>query len=239
MKETVRYTLTLILTISLTAINVLAKEYTSFNIVFAEKEGAKVIDTAIRIFASVNEDALVDRTSEFKMEDVKWYKYLPTPAEGKTAEDYDYVDEELKIYGMLVTDEDVFEHSKYSYFLRIARLYAQEEDSFHRNVKINGVDVDEMKGTCFNTGNEFFLKTITNGAVGPSPKGEIVRDTGKLTNVPGSLDNEGNEVRNKCKVCGICPIQPLGICLFIWLAAVVVILLVIVIKVNKKKNANK
>lgn len=45
----------------------------------------------------------------------------------------------------------------------------------------------------------------------------------------------------KCKVCGICPVQPLGICLFIWIAiivvlAIVVIVVVIVVSKNKKKE---
>ncbi len=54
----------------------------------------------------------------------------------------------------------------------------------------------------------------------------------------GTLENSGAE-ETKCKVCGICPVQPLGICLFIWIAIIIVVIIVIVViakKSNKKKD---
>lgn len=51
----------------------------------------------------------------------------------------------------------------------------------------------------------------------------------------GKLDNK----ESKCKLCGICPIQPLGICLFIWIAIIIIIVIIVVIVVvrgKKKKN---
>lgn len=230
MKKNAFFTLFLILV----TISVLAKEYTSFNIVFEEKEGSKVKDTAIRIFASEKDDTLSDRTDEFTMEDVTWFKYLPAPAEGKNENDYDYVDKGLNIYGILVTDDDVFEHDKYSYFLRIPRLYAQKEDTFHRNVKLNGVDVDEMNATCYNAGNEFFLKSITNGGIGASGESDSEELTADASG-SGST-NSVNQTKHKCKVCGICPIQPLGICLFIWIAMIVAIVLPAIRKACKNSR---
>ena len=50
---------------------------------------------------------------------------------------------------------------------------------------------------------------------------------------------EHRPTRHKCSVCGICPVQPLGICLFIWIAIIVVIIIiviVVVVVVKKKKN---
>jgi len=41
----------------------------------------------------------------------------------------------------------------------------------------------------------------------------------------------------KCKMCGMCPIQPLGICLFIWIAAILCVIVVgTAIYVKKKKK---
>lgn len=60
---------------------------------------------------------------------------------------------------------------------------------------------------------------------------------GKTAGEPsGKADSE----KAKCKLCGICPVQPLNICLFIWIAVAVLIILVVVIiivsKNKKKKN---
>ena len=221
-------------------ISVFATDYTGFDLVFEEKNGENVNATEIRIFAAIDEGALIDRTESFTMEDVAWFKYLPEPEDGKTAEDYDYVDEELKVYGMLCGDEEVFDLDHYSYFLRIARLYANEEDTFYRNVKINGVDIDEMNGSCYNTGSEFYIKTITNGQ-GSSSGEEEQTDVPEQTTADPDTDPE--QEKSKCKLCGICPVQPLGICLFIWIAVIllIVIILVIVIAVacTKKKKKEK
>lgn len=239
MKKTICFILALMMVFSLISVIASATDYTEFNIVFEEKDGEKVNETEIKIFASVDDGKLVDRTNEFTTEDVEWFKYLPEPEEGKTAEDYDYVDEELKIYGILCTDEDVFDHDNYSYFLRIARLYAEEEDSFYRNVKINGVDIEEMNGICFNTGSEFFIKTVTNGNGGPSGEEDVTDDPGsadEASEIPSESENEG--AKKKCKLCGICPIQPLGICLFIWIAIILIIVIVVIVIISKNKKNN-
>lgn len=217
MKKIICFALILFTVLSLASVCVSAVDYTAFDIVFEEKEGEKVNGTVIRIYASVDDGELTDRTDRFTMEDVEWFRYLPKPEAGKTADDYDYVDEELAIYGMLCSDDDVFDHDQYSYFLRIGRLYAEEEDSFTRNVRINGTDVEEMNGICYNTGSEFYIKTVTNGMGGS-----------------GSGDTEGSA--SKCSVCGICPIQPLGICLFIWIAVILIVVILILILVSKKKK---
>lgn len=48
----------------------------------------------------------------------------------------------------------------------IGSLYPKaEEYDLHRNAKINGVEVDEMNGTCCNSGYDLLIKTITNGSV--------------------------------------------------------------------------
>jgi len=62
------------------------------------------------------------------------------------------------------------------------------------------------------------------------------------TNAPGgSLNDNTPPEKSKCKVCGICPFQPLGICLFIWLAIILIVVVVVIILISKckKKNKNK
>ncbi len=69
-----------------------------------------------------------------------------------------------------------------------------------------------------------------------------VDDTTNPGTISGDPTDSGTTEKAKCKVCGICPIQPLGICLFIWIAIILVIVLVIVIVVvvaNKKKDKKK
>ena len=46
---------------------------------------------------------------------------------------------------------------------------------------------------------------------------------------------------NKCAVCGICPVHPLGVCMFIWLGILVVIALIVLynIRASKKKRAKQ
>ncbi len=58
-------------------------------------------------------------------------------------------------------------------------------------------------------------------------------------NPTGEPTDPGTTEKTKCKVCGICPFQPLDICLFIWLIIILVVILIIVIAVvvaNKKKK---
>ncbi len=45
--------------------------------------------------------------------------------------------------------------------------------------------------------------------------------------------------QSKCRLCGICPVQPLGICLFVWIgaAAILAVMIVIYIRAEKKKKA--
>ena len=61
-------------------------------------------------------------------------------------------------------------------------------------------------------------------------------------NSKGKLDDITEIVtKSKCKVCGICPFQPLGICLFIWLAIILIVIILVSIlnSMGKKKNKEK
>lgn len=61
------------------------------------------------------------------------------------------------------------------------------------------------------------------------------------TNETDSSNTDTSGKKSKCRVCGICPFQPLGICLFIWIAIILAILIiaVIIIKKLRKKEDDK
>lgn len=216
---------------------VFAKDYNEFDIRFEEKIGSNVKNNEIKVFCKVDDnDKFVDHTEDFTMEDVRWYKYTSVKEDGKTEEDYDYYDEEKNVYGYLVSDDDVFEEG-YEYFLYIARLYAKEEDSFSRNVTINGVDIDEMDGQCFNTGNEFFIKTKARGTTGSNDVEE-----------PATIDNveEGEKdiATPEGKACmlgiSLCCTMFLGISICTWILIAIILLILIIaictLKAKKRKE---
>lgn len=205
-------------------INVYAKEYHQFDIRFEEEIGTNVKNNEIKIFASADDNLeLIDRTSEFTMEDVQWFKYYSEIEDGKTKDDYDYVDESSDIYAYAVTDDDVFEEN-YKYFLYIPRLYANEEDSFHRNISINGKDIEEIHGICYNKGNEFLIKTV-------APTFDKIQ-----------LDDTPEVEEKTCMLgCSLCCTMFLGISICIWIIIAIILLLIIILIIcikskNKKRN---
>lgn len=62
----------------------------------------------------------------------------------------------------------------------------------------------------------------------------MTANTSEISQTPSVPVDSG--VGHKCRVCGICPIQPLGICLFIWIAIIVLIVIVIIIIASRKKK---
>lgn len=76
--------------------------------------------------------------------------------------------------------------------------------------------------------------TVKDGAV------EIVENDdpfGKKAEAKRLKDAEREA--NKCKLCGICPIHPFGVCMFIWLAVILLVVLAVVyniLAVRKKKQ---
>ncbi|MBR4636682.1 MAG: hypothetical protein IKO51_10045 [Clostridia bacterium] len=75
-----------------------------------------------------------------------------------------------------------------------------------------------------------YSKTITFGSdeIGTDP-------------IPGGVTEPVDPApqKTKCKVCGICPFQPLGICLFIWLAIILAVVIVVIIIASKAKKKKK
>lgn len=106
---------------------------------------------------------------------------------------------------------------------------ADENDSIEFRVHIlNNVDREKNSDysnvlSCY-AGTVFDTEPVTCGT---EQKGTDLEPT----------DLDVKPENKKCKVCGICLVQPLGICLFIWLAIILaVIILVIIIALSGKKK---
>ena len=71
---------------------------------------------------------------------------------------------------------------------------------------------------------------------------DIVYNEAPVVNGGGAHqeDDVGGDAKHKCKICHICP-EPLGLCIFIWLAIIVAVAIVVfvVIKVLKKAKEKK
>ena len=89
------------------------------------------------------------------------------------------------------------------------------------------------------------LRVRFNGTHGPSEWSNVLEANGGGTQelpdqTQSGEEKPGEDTKDKCALCGFCP-QPLGLCIFIWIAiaaAIVVILIVVVLLTKKKKCPN-
>lgn len=71
----------------------------------------------------------------------------------------------------------------------------------------------------------------------PEPVVTTIAETGEEPDIAAPVTTQVTEEK-KCSVCGICPVQPLGICLFIWLAIIIVVIIIVIIIIKKSKKNN-
>ena len=76
-----------------------------------------------------------------------------------------------------------------------------------------------------------------------SVKESSVEESSEKTESQPEVKNETKPEtkEKKCSLCGFCP-QPLGLCIFIWIAilvAVVIVIVVVILVVKKKKSGDK
>lgn len=76
-------------------------------------------------------------------------------------------------------------------------------------------------------------EVVTTDAV-PDEQGETDEPI-----APAPDDDPAPKHKSDCKLCGICPFQPLGVCMFVWLAAILVLALLIALLVRKSKKSKK
>lgn len=197
--------------------------YEKFDFVVEETEGAKVLDAKVAIFVSTseNKDKLTDKTEEFNIEGLKWKVRLKEDGAEMTD----------------ATEDTVFEDDK-EYIIEIlisAKNGADINVWDTNNAMFNGVPVEKTGGECRNNGTQLMIRAKT----GVSESDIDLTESENSTVPNGNLNESGTlSLSKRCKVCGICPVQPLGVCLFIWIATVVAIIIIaaVVIIVKKKKK---
>ena len=88
-----------------------------------------------------------------------------------------------------------------------------------------------------------YSKVLTFGSQEMSTTIEAAPSEAEVSDEDGTVSKaepeKGEDEKAKCSVCGICPVQPLGICLFIWIAIIVVIIVIVIVVTAVKKKKNK
>ncbi len=97
----------------------------------------------------------------------------------------------------------------------------------------------------YSEGNEFdsvYTDVITYSGTSPLTP---TPDSGEATTTPTPkptplpsymLSGTNPDAKKTCKLCGVCPVQPLGVCLFVWIGAMVFLLLLSIIYSRRTKN---
>lgn len=86
-----------------------------------------------------------------------------------------------------------------------------------------------------------YSEVLTFGSQEMSKTEESVKESSEKTESKAEVKTENKTEEKKCSLCGFCP-QPLGLCIFIWIAILVVIAIVVVIvilAVKKNKSGDK
>jgi len=110
-----------------------------------------------------------------------------------------------------------------------ARYWCSQKTSY------NGEEIGEFYSD--------YSEILTFGSQEMSKTIEAVPSEAEVSDEDGTVSKaepkKGEDEKAKCSVCGICPVQPLGICLFIWIAIIVVIIVIVIVVTAVKKKKNK
>ena len=69
---------------------------------------------------------------------------------------------------------------------------------------------------------------------------ETTAESAEITRQFIDANTQDNTAENsECSLCGICPFQPLGICMFVWLGIMLLLIILIIIAVKKSKSKKK
>ncbi|MBO4627140.1 MAG: hypothetical protein J5645_04135 [Lachnospiraceae bacterium] len=78
--------------------------------------------------------------------------------------------------------------------------------------------------------NTMIVPVPEEGDITPTP-------TPRPTPIPSwMLSGKNSEEKSECSLCGMCPVQPLGVCLFLWMGGFVVVLILFAIIKHLIKN---
>lgn len=104
---------------------------------------------------------------------------------------------------------------------------------------INGQFELRLYNTLYNLTADNLMMSVPITITGATASEELPDPTQSGEEKPGD-EKPGEDTKDKCALCGFCP-EPLGLCIFIWLAiavAIIVILIVVVLLTKKKKCPN-
>ena len=210
MKEYSKCLFVIVLVMILIPITVFAEEkYEFFDFKVEEKDGEKIIDTNIGIYASISNDTeLTDKTSEFDIVEKKWNVCID--------DDCDTTEE--------VGNEDLFEPNKeYILMIKITAKNGNNIGTLNDDkIKINGTTIKKLDGDYDNDGKELIIKSRTS--ISSTASKEIV-----IT--PTASPTEKNEANgnNKCLLgFSFCCTEFLGLSICIWIIIVIAIILLII-----------
>ena len=128
----------------------------------------------------------------------------------------------------------IVENDLYPYLVGLRRfsvLKTDLENKLEYRCRLTGGNPDD--GTALTTGWSDIL-TYENGEV------KLVTNTDPFDEEVAKAQQAAAEKEaNKCKVCGICPFHPFGVCMFIWIAILLVIMLIVLYNVRAHSKKKK
>ncbi len=210
------------------------------NIDYVLEPGEKLSKTKFIISASLTSapENILEMTENFTIEEIKWYKSVK-PEELTDLDETDYYADEIARdnFRECASTEEVDEGAIYKIALSSIKasdgtpfnLYVPEERIMINNtpiIEIGGSDVLsdgsnlDVSFYCTVAGYVSFAQTTTEP--------ETISETVITTTEPEVTE----KVEEKCNLCGICPFQPMGVCLFIWIGVIVAGLIVILLLVK-------
>lgn len=216
-----------------------AIEYININ--YTLEPGEKLSKTEFAIFVSLTSapENILEMTENFTIEEIKWYKSVKSEElEGLDETDY-YADEVAHENFMECSStEEVDEGAIYK--IELSSIKAVDETPFNlvvpeERVMINGTPVIEIGGSdVLSDGSNLdvsFYCTVAGymSFAQPTTEPETIPETVITTTAPQVIEEKEEE---KCNLCGICPFQPLGVCLFIWIGVIIAGLIVILLLVK-------
>lgn len=220
------------------------------NISYELQLGEPVIDTEIKISASKTSlpEEIVDMTDSFEIDEVIWCKVVAEPVEGLDESAYYEYKEGSSDYYLICTKDDVVDETT-TYKLILNDIKSKEGIVFNfiglDRIMINSTSFDMIGGDAQSDGSNLFLSFLTTNS-GPVIK-EIVTQPAVTETIPETVietttaitEDDGEDAeKEKCSLCGICPFQPQGVCLFIWIGVIVagIVVILILVKSLLKKD---
>lgn len=216
---------------------VIGKNATQIELVKPEEIQAPVISDLTFLRGEEREDGTIDG---------EWKVMVEFPESNLTAQKY-YIVEEGKFQPLKANIEyRIYKNGEWGEWT--STLWGNEYalSSEYKTFSTSGAsqdDIIEFRVFIYNTAEEGknspYSNVLAQNADKITTQPTVPEDSSKQSSkTQDSVVDDPKPEKDKCKVCGICPVQPLGICLFIWIAIIIIIIVVIVV-IKKKKEDDK